>query len=119
MKKRRCRDGSRLQRATQLDIKDFTEDNLSKEQGPAILWTNGAKMAQKRNQRIEKPFNHRCYCSAENCLVKLDFSENGYYVQRSQWDVSEKRRGRRREDVKRRRLECVLLCLCVRTCFCV
>ena len=46
--------------------------------------------------------------------MKLDFSENGYYVQRFQWDVSEKQRGRRREDVKRR-----LKCVCVRVCMCV
>ena len=45
--------------------------------------------------------------------MKLDFSENGYYVQRLQWDVSEKQRGRRREDVKRR-----LKCVCVRVCMC-
>lgn len=45
--------------------------------------------------------------------MKLDVSENGYYVQRLQWDVSQKRQGRRREDVKRRGLKCACVCVCV------
>lgn len=65
----------------------------------------------KEKPENRKPFNCCCYCFAENCLVKLDFSKNGYYVQHLQWDVSEKQRGRRREDVKRRRLNCVCVCV--------
>lgn len=83
----------------------FSDDNLSKERAVDKIGPNGTK--EKLENR--KPFNHCCYCFAENCLVKLDLSRNGHYVRHLQWDVSGKQRGRQKVDVKRRRLNCVCL----------
>lgn len=69
------------------------------------MWDKWGQNGTKEKQENEKTFNHCCYCLAENCLVKLDFSKNGYYVQRLQC-VRETTRETLR-DVKRRPLNFV------------
>lgn len=88
-------------RLTRLGIKDSTEEELSTERAVVHFGEKWGQNGTKEKLENGKPFHYCCYCPAENCLVKLDFSENGYYVSRLRWDVSEQQRGRRGEDVKR------------------